>query len=356
MQGRRSLSEYQRWKRRKSRYFNHPEDVHLAAFNVLVWACYLCAFGLFLEEDAAGIVGPRSRAAFVLGAGLLLGWISAINLGSGFHHHVHRPIFRSERWNRWFSRSWSLSAGWPAFAWRHAHLGVHHGGSLDREDWTIPRRRADGRMENALWYCLTNWPRRSILHLLRDGFQGRIDGGRLANMGELSIFLALWCVPFLIDPWMGLGLWLFPQWVANSLVLGGQICAHYAGTVPRSKERPVSHLNSFTSAFYNRTTFNSGYQILHHDYEQMHWSALPDFHRRMRSRLVEHGAHVLPYGVHHAADLICSLSGGKAMLREFTRSQADYYGTPATLLPLANLTLDALEPRAVVPPEMRRAG
>ena len=103
-------------KRGKSRIFSHPEDVHCVIFNVVVLVCYAAAFWLYLDPELSGIDGVGERIAFCLGAGYLLGWISGINVGVNFHNHAHRPIFHSPFLNRWFSRFWTFSGGWPV-AW-----------------------------------------------------------------------------------------------------------------------------------------------------------------------------------------------------------------------------------------------
>lgn len=328
----------QLWKRRKSRLFAHPEDKHCAIYNVFVWAAYFAAFAAWLHPEAAHLAGPDMgtgevvlrHLAFTLGAGYLLGWISGVNVGVNFHNHAHRPIFRAEFLNRWFGRFWAVNGGWPAFYWYHAHVVVHHANLLhEDDDWTVPKRRPDGRFESIYSYVFLHWPWRYVPHLWKDFTTARGGSGvpRKA-LKEGLIFVALWSIPFFIDWKMGLALWLWPAWVANSITMAAGMYVQHAGSVPKSAEHPYSHSNCFTSKFFNLMMFNIGYHIMHHDYERVHWSVLPEFHRRMKERLIEGGAHVVPYGYYRAAS-ICSSIGRteEGYTRFVTDQQADYRST-----------------------------
>jgi fatty acid desaturase len=317
-------------RRKRQRLFSHPEDKNCAIFNLVVLACYGAAFWLYRNPAVAGIDGPWDRAAFALGAGLLLGWISGVNVGVNFHNHAHRPIFRSTFLNRWFERFWTFSGGWPAFYWRHQHVTVHHDNLLGETDWTMPRRRRDGRFENIYLYILCHWPWRYAPHLVRDFRAGRGGDwvGRKA-VKEGLIFLALWSVPFLIDPLMGCLLWLFPQWIGNAVIMGTGMYVQHADCVPKSDEHPYRHSNAFLSPFFNLTMFNIGYHVVHHDFAQVHWSVLPAFHRRMKKRLVTKGVHVVPYGYYHAASICSSLPDEASAFGRFATDQAPGYGSPS---------------------------
>jgi beta-carotene hydroxylase len=289
------------------RVFRHPEDVHCAIYNAVVLACYGLAFWLWLHPEAAGLDRPGERAAFGLAAAFLLGWISGVNVGVNHHNHAHRPIFHSPRLNRWFGHVWTFSGGWPAFYWYHAHVVVHHANLLHSErDWTLPKRRADGRFEDIHRYVLLHWPWRYVPHLLRD-FRGGRGGSwvRRRAVKDGLVFLALWSIPWLIDSRMALVLWLLPQWIANAVIMGSGMYVQHAGGVQKSESRPFQHSTTFLSRFFNLTMFNIGYHIEHHDHPQVHWSALPLFHERMKSRLAQGDAHVVPYGYYRAAHL-CS--------------------------------------------------
>ena len=53
-----SLTSWQAWKRRKSRVFAHPEDVHCVIYNIVTLCAYAAAFWLYLTPELSGIEGP----------------------------------------------------------------------------------------------------------------------------------------------------------------------------------------------------------------------------------------------------------------------------------------------------------
>jgi fatty acid desaturase len=315
----------------RKRIFAHAEDLHCAMFQIVLVAAYGVAFFLYLYDGGrlAGITGPWSRAAFMVGAAMLLGWCSGINVGVNFHNHAHRPIFTSKWLNRWFGRFWTVSGGWPAFFWQHSHVTVHHADLLGEGDWTLPKRKKDGSFENPYWYSIATWPFRYAVHLWKDFRSGRGGPGvgRTALI-ELAIFFAIWSIPFLIDPLMGVGLWLLPQWFANAAVIGPGMYAQHAGCVRKSELKPYSHSNTYLSKFFNLTMFNIGYHVEHHDHPMVHWSKLPDLHERMKPELIKHGAHVLGCGYYRAGQLLCQAVFSKRAREKFERQHPAYQRAP----------------------------
>lgn len=333
-----AVTSRQRFKRRKSWLFAHPEDKHCAIYNLFVWAAYFAAFAAWLNPEASGLVVEGDSTwmavarylAFAGGAGFLLGWIAGVNVGVNFHNHAHRSIFHSEFIGRWFGRFWALNGGWPSFYWYHAHVVVHHANLLhETDDWTVAQRRPDGRFENLYSYVFFHWPWRYFPHLWKDFSTAR--GGSWVPkkaVKEGLIFAVLYSIPFFIDWKMGLALWLWPAWVANSITMASGMYVQHAGSVPKSEEHPYSHSNCFTSKFFNLTMFNIGYHIMHHDYEQVHWSVLPEFHRRMKDRLIAGGAHVVPYGYYKASSLCSGLGRTGTGYEQFVRDQHEDYLSP----------------------------
>jgi fatty acid desaturase len=285
----------------------HPEDFHCVVFHVVLMLSYALAMFLYLYDGGRLVGGPGGpRAAFTLAAALMLGWCSGINVGVNFHNHTHRRVFNSAALNRWFGRTWTVSGGWPSFYWQHEHVTVHHSNLLQDSDWSVPRRKPDGTFENIYVYSVVTWPFRYAVHLWKDftGGRGGPGIGRRA-LSELGIFLAMWSIPFVIDPVMALGLWLLPAWLANAAVMGPGMYAQHAGCVPKTAADPYRHSNTYVSRFFNLTMFNIGYHVEHHDHPNVHWSALPALHERLKPELIDKGAHVLPFGYYRAGQLLC---------------------------------------------------
>jgi len=320
--------------RPQSRIFANPKDVHCVIYHVVSLAAYAMAFWVWHHPEAAGITGPWSMAAFVLGAAYLLGWISGVDVGVNFHNHTHRRIFRSSFLNRWFGRLWTFSGGWPSFYWRHSHVVVHHANVLEESDWTVPKRNADGSFESIYRYVFLHWPWRYAVHLYRDFTTGR-GGHRVGRraLKELAIFLALWSIPFWIDPVMALCLWVLPHWIGNAVTMGSGMYVQHAGCIPKSSGRPGLHSNTFLSKFFNLTMFNIGYHVEHHDYPNVHWSDLPRFHQRKQQELRACGAHVVPYGYYRAASICASMTDERGGYARFVTDEAEGFerGAPPSI-------------------------
>jgi fatty acid desaturase len=303
----------------RRRILAHPQDWHCVAFHVLCLFAYACAFWLYQHPQLVGISGPWSRVAFVLASALMLGWISGIDVGVNFHNHSHRPIFASQFANRWFGRCWTFSGGWPSFFWEYCHVTIHHAKLLTTEDWTLPKKNADGTFEDFRRYLFVHWPWRLMQHLWRDMTARR--NLRRRSLRELGIFAALWSIPFWIDPVMAIWLWVLPHWVANSWVMGSGMYVQHVGCEPKSPAKPVSHSTVFVSNFFNLTMFNIGFHLEHHDHPRVHWSELPELHERVKQELIDGGAHVVPYGLYHSSYL---LAGGEDRQKRFAEQDLRY--------------------------------
>lgn len=290
-----------------------PEDVHCVVFHALTLSMYGAGFWIWLHRPSLGIDGVLESAAFGGGAALLLGWASGIEVGVNFHNHTHRRIFRRPWMNRWFARTWTVSAGWPAYFWQYAHVVVHHRHLLEDEDWTLPRRRPDGTWENFFVYCLAHWPWRYARHLWRD-LREPVASPAVARRArrELALFALLFSVPFWIDPVMGLVLWLLPAWIANVLVVAPGMVAQHAGREAPGEGHTYRHSNVFRSRLFNTLMFNIGFHAEHHTHPHVHWADLPAVHRQVADELARDGAHVVPFGYYRAGFLLSRAAVGSA--------------------------------------------
>jgi fatty acid desaturase len=310
----------------QDRWLAHPEDLHCVFFHVMVLALYGVAFWMWLHPEAAGLTTGTERMAFGLGTALLLGWCSGIEVGVNFHNHAHRRIFTRPWMNRWFGRTWTVSAGWPAYFWQYSHVVVHHRHLLGERDWTLPKRGADGEWEGFFRYCLLHWPWRYVPHLWRELRQpvASASVARRARV-ELGFFLVLFSIPFLIDPVMGLLLWALPAWIANVLVVGPGMVAQHAGREAPGDDHTYRHSNTFASKLFNEWMFNIGYHAEHHTYPHVHWSELPKLHAEIAEDLVADGAHVVPFGYYRGGYLLSRAElGADACAAEWEQQHPAY--------------------------------
>jgi len=270
------------------RWLAHPMDVHCVVFHLATLGAYATAFWLWLHPAITGIDTWWEQTIFVLAAAPLLGWISGIDVGVNFHNHAHRPLFRQRWLNRWAARLWTVVGGWPAAYWQHLHVHVHHVWLLTERDWTLPRRQANGRFESALRYQLLHWPWRTAWHFYQDVRAGRMN--RRTARVELGWFLLIWPLPFLLDPWLGLWLWLLPHWCANCITLGRGMYVQHAGCENFPADPNAAHSNNFVSPLFNTTMFHIGYHREHHDHPGVHWSELPALHHRQMAEACQAGS------------------------------------------------------------------
>jgi fatty acid desaturase len=302
------------------RWLTHPEDIHSLIFCGLHFLALASAFWLWLHPEVTGFTSASQKIGFALGAGTWLGWSGGINMGINFHSHAHKPIFRSAWLNRWFGRLWTLPGGIPSYWWRYKHMAVHHSHLGEDRDWVQPKRRSDGRYEHIWIYVLLYWPWRWGIHFWRE-FREAPPAVRRRAWGEFALFVVPWSLPFFVDPWMGLGLWLYPAWVGGSIIMGMGMYAQHAGG---TDEHRYSHTTTFLSHRFNLTMFNAGFHIEHHEKPSVHWSELPKLHEQMKPELIEGGGHVVPYGIYRASSLLNSFVGQQRGWQTFLEQHPDY--------------------------------
>jgi hypothetical protein len=199
---------------------------------------------LFRNSAADGwlVLASGIQAALLAGS---LAYLPAVGLGGSLlaaaifgvsvcwcsntiaHNHLHNPLFRSRRLNRWFSLYLSVLCGIPQSVWRARHLW-HHAGEPDR-----PRRAL---------------PAGSVL--------------------EIASIAALWLVLLLGARGAFLGSYL------PGLLLGLGLC-RLQGDMEHVLEERAPDGVSYYGALYNRFWFNDGYHAEHHRWPAEHWTRLP---------------------------------------------------------------------------------
>lgn len=304
---------------RRTRLLAHPEDLHVLAFMLLYWVGLASALAISLANER-GETAVLERVGFCLASAWWLGLAGGVNTGINYHSHAHRGIFKHRLLNRWVGRLWTIPGGFPAYFWSYKHLVVHHRHLHEEEDWVQPRRRADGRYENLYRYALAHWPWRWARSFARD-FSLAVPRVKWRALRELAFFAACWALPFLIEVWFGVGIWLLHQLIGNAFVMGpGMYAQHACGT----NDQPLSHSNTFLCAFFNMTTFNAGFHIEHTEHPGVHWSELPALHMQMKAELIAGGGHVVSYGIFTGAGLLSAMGDEEAGVREFCKQAPDY--------------------------------
>jgi hypothetical protein len=209
--------------------FSHLQDWRCVVFHTVCLMVCVCAFWLRT---------PRKPALPARGPTWSLFWLLSL-AGSPESMSVSTsttiPSGQSSR--RSSSIAGSVDCGHfravgHRFFWEYCHVTIHHAKLRTTEDWTLPRQTASGSFENFQRYLFTPWPWRISMHLWKD-LTAR-QSLRRRSLRELAIFLALWSIPFWIDPVMALWLWLLPHRIANAFVMNSGMYVQHAllGTDP----------------------------------------------------------------------------------------------------------------------------
>ena len=214
--------------------FRHSAaDGWLVAASALQVALLAGSFSLL---PGLGLAGSLSAAATF---GISLCWCS----NTVAHNHLHNPLFRSRRHNRWFSVFLSVLCGIPQSVWRARHLW-HHAGEPVRQGRRLPA------------------------------------GATL----EIVSIAALWAALLLAAKEVFWGSYL------PGLVLGLGLC-RLQGDMEHAHDGPAPGGVSYYGTWYNRFWFNDGHHAEHHRWPAEHWTRLPSRRGAVRAKASDYPPH-----------------------------------------------------------------
>ncbi len=222
---------------------------------------------------------PVTAAACMLPLFLLSTCVAPIN-----HHHQHLNAFRSPLLNRFYDVALALQTGIGPYGWvLHHNLGHHvnylHQYPHDRPDeshWTRRDGATMGRFEYSLHLFLHHqfdiysvgkrYPRQWRSYLL-------MKIPMAVVLATLAIYNPLnWLFVFVIP---GLLTLFHTCWATYEHHAGLHADHHHQASVNRE------------SRIFNAITFNLGLHTAHHQQPGLHWSLLPDLHKRIRDKIPE---------------------------------------------------------------------
>ncbi|MDZ4688788.1 MAG: fatty acid desaturase [Planctomycetaceae bacterium] len=212
------------------------------------------------------------------------------------HNHAHAPMFR---W-RWMNTGTDLLiqqiTGFASFGWKHHHLMSHHQSPWTERDYSSPysfeTAHHPGLTISPEYYRNLYMPVfwcESLLCIFRRAKRAELIQLVVSLTVFATVHLALIAVS---NP----GIWFLTTlltYAACGRSLGmSNFFQHWACVIPDDPSAPFDAW-TFTNRRYNQFTFNQGYHMLHHLHPSMHWSDLPEAHRRdpgyTRPELVENG-------------------------------------------------------------------
>lgn len=198
------------------------------------------------------------------------------------HNHNHLPMWRSKVMNVFTDWWLTVFYGFPIFAWIPTHNKNHHKFNNREGDDSITYRIS----EKNNFLTLISYPtisgyyqQKAIVNYLKD---------MKANNKEkfwisISQYLVLivWIAAALIIDWEKALLFvIIPQQVSLFSVL----IFNYVQHVHANEESEWNHSRNFTG-FLNFLLFNNGYHTIHHHKAGLHWSIVPEAHKKIEKNI-----------------------------------------------------------------------
>ena len=209
---------------------------------------------------------------------MLLGIVPKALICSWNHHHQHVFTFRSRLLNRLVELMYGFQTGVVSNAWVLHHVLGHHVNYLDQgtdeSRWKTRAGRRMGAVEYSLAVSLTAYPRAAQV--------GRRHPHHLKTFLLMSGLTLCFLAFFFYYNWVNaLFIFAFPMMISLYITVW-HTYYHHSG-LDSSDDFEASY--NITDKWYNRLTGNLGYHTAHHDRPALHWSKLPDFHRRIESKI-----------------------------------------------------------------------
>lgn len=216
---------------------------------------------------------PACRNAPMFVAACFCSFLNAVVI----HNHLHKGIFKSKALNRAFRCVLSFGALYPASANIASHNLVHHHFDDDGQpDWAAPE------------HVSFRWNLLNLIHFPNvvgpNTFAGVARWSRTTRQADfrrqyaLEQIVAFGLTGALLawDFWNALFFVVMPQlWGARGILRINLI--QHAGCDVRSE---WNHSRNFVGRAFNWVMCNNGYHTIHHNRAGLHWSVLPEHHRR----------------------------------------------------------------------------
>jgi len=215
-----------------------------------------------------------SRHPAVVAASVLFAFVCGIVA----HNHMHLPLFRGRGWNRFFQLLLMFGSGQPPTGIVTAHNERHHGqpdGEHDFVRTSLARFRWNALNQVAFPFLSIAAMYREKPDDLRRWKDGRPHLYRQALL-ERALFYPALTLLLAID-WRATLLFLVLPWVTAQFALVGVNLLQHQDCDMGSE---YDHSRNVTGTLVNWFLLNNGYHTGHHLRPSMHWSLLPEFHRR----------------------------------------------------------------------------
>jgi fatty acid desaturase len=221
-----------------------------------------------------GAWGGLLRHPVAIAGSLLMAFVCCIIA----HNHMHQPVFYGRIWNRIFQLVLMFGSGQPPTGIITAHNERHHV-HPDSEIDFVRTSLVDSRWN---FVNLVSFPFLSVLTMMRekpdDLGRWKISRPRLYRQAvlERAVFYGTVGLLMLFD-WSSTLLFLVMPWLGAQLMLVGVNLLQHQDCDIASE---YNHSRNVTGIFANWILLNNGYHTAHHLKPSLHWSLLPEYHRR----------------------------------------------------------------------------
>ncbi len=194
------------------------------------------------------------------------------------HNQMHVPMWKSKALNV-ITELWiTCFYGFPVFAWIPTHNRNHHRYTNKEPDATRTYRYSEA---NNLWNILS-YPTISARVQMAGVFGYMSERWRL-NKGEFIYCVVQWTV---LIAWYVF--WFMQNWffallyivIAHQIALYVVMFFNYIQHVHADEESEYNHSRNITGSL-NFFLFNNGLHTAHHMNANLHWSKLPEAHKKI---------------------------------------------------------------------------
>lgn len=222
---------------------------------------------------AAMMFVPTARSVPVFAAACYFSFLNAVVI----HNHMHQGVFHSKTLNLVWRAVLSFGALYPASANIPAHNLVHHHFDDDGDlDWAAPDHvRFRWNLLNLLHFPNVAGPR-TFAGVQRWAASSRHPSFVRQYRIETAFAFGLTGVLLALNFWTALLFVVLPQLYGARCILRINLIQHDRTAIASE----WNHSRNFVGRAFNWIMCNNGYHTIHHNRAGMHWSELPEAHRR----------------------------------------------------------------------------
>lgn len=202
------------------------------------------------------------------------------------HNHNHVPMWKSKILNDITDYWITLFYGFPIFAWTPTHNKNHHKFNNREGDYTITYRVSE---KNNI-FTLLSYPTISsyfqqnpILDYLKFLWKNK------RTKFYLSVFqyvaLGIFIIGALLLDWKKALLYVI---IPQQFALFSVLIFNYIQHVHADEESDFNHSRNFVSPTTNFLLFNNGLHTIHHYRASIHWSEIPEAHKKIEHLIAPH--------------------------------------------------------------------